>query len=941
MATLGDFLSLDAGRKRREWLDGTIRELFEYITPPNLRPTVEMAAQMNPIQGMSDSMSQFGVAMDPNQTPEARRSAALSSAIEAGLAVAPAALAAKGYLTPAQGTMESLLGWSPAGQQIADDVGRFVADETGAIRVWHGSPHDFDRFDMDQIGTGEGNQVYGHGLYFAENPETARAYRDTLSSGFGWGPQEDLFSGVSDDAKLLISVINRSGNLQDTMPPITAGLSSEVYPEWLEVQLKEAVEELRALGSTKDWDEPFNELLEATKNRTPDAGHLYEVNIDANPEDFLDWDKPLSEQAENIQQAFLRAQTRNDPLLSELIDLSPEGMMLQGMVPDAKGSAAYGTYAGDLTPYSKNPRQLASQELNDAGIRGISYLDQGSRDAGEGTRNYVVFDDSLLSILSKDGSPTGNNPFPNSQIQDEVYHRTAQQFDDFQLGGDRSGQAVWFSMDRNNLPTGRPQEGERLVRANVNLQNPLMLDEFNLREMQDRWAGGSKEFPFYLTDDTRQRLLDADFDGVISEDVYGDGTVGELLVLDPAQIRQLGSEPLVPNDRLVAHHNLSPEGVRVSSEIGGIPMPSLAISRADYPLTGYGDVTLLADPSMAKPSSTTGVWDADVYTGRQPRGDIEFVDDKAASDAMAADPDFGHFKDASYWTGAYNDFEQADNLMKLAQRGKDEGIDPKGFQDFDSYIREVRKQLGYGADAEGYEGLRAYGETERVLYPRDLFTPSGNRRKPSKYTLDRVMRYMREGNAGMPSTETTSTGPSELRAVSSNPLRTMGDIMDARNRILPPDETKGAIDAYNDDYWALRERLTGGGSYNESERAGGLMHDIAEGADFREWYDGDITDETMSEILELSKRAGELPTAYFEAKPRRAVSLSEFPAALVPESDEETRALLESAGVKQILTYGSPEERKELFKRFPELLFALGGAATIGSALDQQQQGGI
>ena len=38
------------------------------------------------------------------------------------------------------------------------------------IRAYHSSPHDFDKFDLSKIGTGEGAQVYGHGLYFAENP---------------------------------------------------------------------------------------------------------------------------------------------------------------------------------------------------------------------------------------------------------------------------------------------------------------------------------------------------------------------------------------------------------------------------------------------------------------------------------------------------------------------------------------------------------------------------------------------------------------------------------------------------------------------------------------------------------------------------------------------------------------------------------------------------
>ena len=38
------------------------------------------------------------------------------------------------------------------------------------IKAYHSSPHDFDKFDLAKIGTGEGAQVYGHGLYFAENP---------------------------------------------------------------------------------------------------------------------------------------------------------------------------------------------------------------------------------------------------------------------------------------------------------------------------------------------------------------------------------------------------------------------------------------------------------------------------------------------------------------------------------------------------------------------------------------------------------------------------------------------------------------------------------------------------------------------------------------------------------------------------------------------------
>ena len=58
---------------------------------------------------------------------------------------------------------------------------------TGAIggkkgfTVYHGSPNVFDKFDISKLGEGEGTNDYGKGLYFSENEDVARAYRDALS----------------------------------------------------------------------------------------------------------------------------------------------------------------------------------------------------------------------------------------------------------------------------------------------------------------------------------------------------------------------------------------------------------------------------------------------------------------------------------------------------------------------------------------------------------------------------------------------------------------------------------------------------------------------------------------------------------------------------------------------------------------------------------------
>jgi hypothetical protein len=48
------------------------------------------------------------------------------------------------------------------------------------MTVYHGSPHLFERFDLGKMGSGTGQQVYGKGLYMAENPATAQKYQKNV-----------------------------------------------------------------------------------------------------------------------------------------------------------------------------------------------------------------------------------------------------------------------------------------------------------------------------------------------------------------------------------------------------------------------------------------------------------------------------------------------------------------------------------------------------------------------------------------------------------------------------------------------------------------------------------------------------------------------------------------------------------------------------------------
>lgn len=261
-------------------------------------------------------------------------------------------------------------------EDIARNAVRYYRDQDGAIKVWHGSPHDFDKFSMDNIGTGEGAQAYGHGLYFAENPDTAAFYRDNYAKPDGALFQTETARQMAQD------------QLQSWAGDVEGGIND------LKSSLKNMETTAKFFGADEADTARINDLKDAISYMEKGAprGSLYEVNIDANPEDFLDWDKPLSEQTGPVKE-----------YIDNMRDLGAE-------VPSdtATGADLYRWMANEKS--RKNglgfgPEQgPTTQRLAKEKIPGIRYADQGSRGTDGGTSNYVVFDDSLLSILSKNGN---------------------------------------------------------------------------------------------------------------------------------------------------------------------------------------------------------------------------------------------------------------------------------------------------------------------------------------------------------------------------------------------------------------------------------------------------------------------------------------------------------------------------------------------------------
>jgi hypothetical protein len=137
-------------------------------------------------------------------------------------------------------------------------------------------------------------------------------------------------------------------------------------------------------------------------------GNLYEVDLpDEHIAKMLDWDAPLSEQPESVRRALDSISERlyGRRAWARIKDDPQTGSNMTG--GDLYKRLVVGQQSGVQRQSWPAPQgqQAASEMLNKAGIPGIKYWDGGSRAAGEGTRNYVVFDENIITITKRNGEP--------------------------------------------------------------------------------------------------------------------------------------------------------------------------------------------------------------------------------------------------------------------------------------------------------------------------------------------------------------------------------------------------------------------------------------------------------------------------------------------------------------------------------------------------------
>lgn len=284
-----------------------------------------------------------------------------------------------------------------------------VGPTTFSIAAYHGTPHEIEGgMSLDKIGTGEGAQAYGWGLYFAENKDVAKTYID-INPSASLPPRRSFLGKESSPGSPeyhAASLLDGNHTLSQVRRDVERWIK-EAHPKDTKgtEHLKHVREVLAQAKSKRDF------------RTLPRTGHLYTVSLDIEEGDLLDWDKPLSEQSERVQRIINEARQRSHY----------SGSQVQ-FSPDATGQQIYleiikSAYSTDRDGWSKILADAPSYEaaasifLNTIGIPGIRYLDGNSRNSGEGTYNYVIFDESKIKITHKNGVAVDGQTFSIAPAQ--------------------------------------------------------------------------------------------------------------------------------------------------------------------------------------------------------------------------------------------------------------------------------------------------------------------------------------------------------------------------------------------------------------------------------------------------------------------------------------------------------------------------------------------
>lgn len=257
--------------------------------------------------------------------------------------------------------------------------------------AYHGTQHDFDQFDVGKIGTGEGSQVHGWGLYFAKDRKVSEKYRDVLSEDktevtlngkryhrdHAFVVRDDAGNKASDAAEQAYISLNRfDGSKEKAIERLESDRKDEI-------DLSKEIADREEASSHADQAKVLQDAIAMLKNVDTrferGKGHLFEAEI---PDDnvILNEEGTVGEQPDTVKDAVYKIAEEHPDMFD-----GESGKQLDGW----SGAEIYDKIA------KASSERDASLLLNEHGVKGIKY--DGITDG----ISYVVFDDKAVSIIRK------------------------------------------------------------------------------------------------------------------------------------------------------------------------------------------------------------------------------------------------------------------------------------------------------------------------------------------------------------------------------------------------------------------------------------------------------------------------------------------------------------------------------------------------------------
>ena len=273
--------------------------------------------------------------------------------------------------------------------------------------AWHGSPHDFDKFDLGAIGTGEGNQAHGWGLYFAKKKSVSRNYQKVLSKRLGT-TNPKLFKVEIPDEKTMLDedkyfkeqnkdVINKIVSAVNDLEIDKRKALLDYYKEHpsytTNQEYKKLLGKIQSIKQDRDYiaDALTNNVNKIKEKIAREAAAEYGYNFDELKADNTfemakkligEINEKLSALEKEKEVEGAKEKIKEDKILESIGDTFTKTPYTGRNVYVALSKA----FGGD---------KGASEFLNSTGVKGITY--DGYTDG----RCYVVFDDKAIKVIEK------------------------------------------------------------------------------------------------------------------------------------------------------------------------------------------------------------------------------------------------------------------------------------------------------------------------------------------------------------------------------------------------------------------------------------------------------------------------------------------------------------------------------------------------------------